>query len=536
MADNPKFLSALAQANSSVVATDGGGIGDLRRRYNFGPMVSELSIDQTPFFRFLSMAARKPTDDPEWKSVEQRSSWMKRYCYISAVDSNATSSNYDDDGAAYAEYSLAGAKLAKDQEFGIQVQADYLSAGNVQSILGQTAIAIGATGTKPQFLMPGQLLKIPIRKHETGSTHTLVDEEVPGSALYDEDYIVVRIVSVVTAAAANPVAEACHAFVKVVRGVSIGAYDLFSFPGSKYETSGTTFDAFVLPAPAEGDKCYVVGSAHAEGSTFPDTWKDSPFVDVYGLTQIFKTTCQMTNTARATQLKLVSDEWARMWKQKLIEHKWDIETALLFNSKGTDGTIRYTQGAVDYILNEGNIFSLDLATKSQDDFLEDMSSYVDPRYNNAGATLFMVSTEVYNWLHKLSGYFANNLGQGQPYVDGATKTAAGGANSLVRADMAISGKGKKFGLDITKISTPYGDMNVTRNIHLDGAQSSAKIVAVNMKHVAYRPLVGNGVNRDTSIHVGVQSLENTGVDRRIDLIQTEAGLDILMPEAHAVWK
>ena len=66
MADNPKFLSALAQANSGVVATDGGGIGDLRRRYNFGPMVSELGIDQTPFFRFLSMAARKPTDDPEF--------------------------------------------------------------------------------------------------------------------------------------------------------------------------------------------------------------------------------------------------------------------------------------------------------------------------------------------------------------------------------------------------------------------------------------------------------------------------------------
>ena len=54
--------------------------------------------------------------------------------------------------------------------------------------------------------------------------------------------------------------------------------------------------------------------------------------------------------------------------------------------------------------------------------------------------------------------------------------------------------------------------------------------------VKYRPLIGNGVNRDTAIYVGVQSLENTGVDRRIDLIQTEAGLDVVMPEAHAVWK
>ena len=84
------------------------------------------------------------------------------------------------------------------------------------------------------------------------------------------------------------------------------------------------------------------------------------------------------------------------------------------------------------------------------------------------------------------------------------------------------------------VNTPYGDMNVVRNIHLDA--SPVRIVAVNLKHVAYRPLVGNGVNRDTQIYVGVQSLENTGVDRRIDLIQTEADLEIVMPEAHAVWK
>jgi len=63
-----------------------------------------------------------------------------------------------------------------------------------------------------------------------------------------------------------------------------------------------------------------------------------------------------------------------------------------------------------------------------------------------------------------------------------------------------------------------------------------KILAVNMKYDSYRPLVGNGVNRDTAVYVGVQSLENTGVDRRIDLIQTEAGLEVIMPEAHAVWK
>jgi hypothetical protein len=240
----------------------------------------------------------------------------------------------------------------------------------------------------------------------------------------------------------------------------------------------------------------------------------------------------MTNTARATQLKLVPDEWARIWKQKLIEHKYDMEQAFLFNRKLADGTTRYTQGIVDYILQSGNIFSLDTATKSQDSFLDDMSNYLDPRYNNGAATVFFASTDIYNWLHKLSGYFANNVGMVKP---GASSPDISG-NSYGRADMAITGKKKVFGLNITTISTPYGDMNVTRNIHLDTGSAGAKMVGVNMKHVAYRPLVGNGVNRDTSIYVGVQSLENTGVDRRIDLIQTEAGLECLMPEAHAVWK
>ena len=95
------------------------------------------------------------------------------------------------------------------------------------------------------------------------------------------------------------------------------------------------------------------------------------------------------------------------------------------------------------------------------------------------------------------------------------------------------GKKKVLGLDATTINTPYGDMNVVRNIHLDG--SHVKLLGINMKHCSYRPLVGNGLNRDTSVYVGVQTLENSGVDRRVDQILTEAGMEWQMPEAHALW-
>ena len=90
-----------------------------------------------------------------------------------------------------------------------------------------------------------------------------------------------------------------------------------------------------------------------------------------------------------------------------------------------------------------------------------------------------------------------------------------------------------LGLNTTTINTPYGDMNVVRNVHLDG--TNVKMLGINMKYCSYRPLAGNGVNRDTSVYVGVQTLENSGVDRRVDQILTEAGMEWQMPECHAVW-
>ena len=227
----------------------------------------------------------------------------------------------------------------------------------------------------------------------------------------------------------------------------------------------------------------------------------------------------MTNTARATSLKYDSSEWGRVWKEKLIEHKWDIEQSLLFGSQGSSGDVKYTQGAVDWVLNNGNIFSgFSTTSYTADSFLDDLSAWLDPRYNPSQANVFFCDTATWNWLHKLGGYFKNNLE----------------ISTNFRADMALSGKKKVFGVDMSTITTPYGDMNVVRNIHLDGSEIA--ILGVNMKYVKYRPLVGNGVNRDTSVYVGVQTLENSGIDRRVDLILTEAGMQWEMPECHAIWK
>ena len=497
-------------ANGPGTATSQVDTGDLRRKYNFGDRVSELAIAQDPFFRFVSKVAKKPTDDPSFKFTEKRGSYHKRYAYvIGHVDGGA---DVLDDSLM--QQSDTGAALsASGQNMAVYMATDYKSSGNLQNVYNNTTtkIDVGDSGTEPAFFLPGQIVKIPGKAAVTNT----------GTSGYQ----LLKVTNVTTGLSKSPTSGAmeCVKVEGTVVKYDSGALEFASFyndtPSAGGVGTATVDDDVVadreIAGELEANRSYVVGTAHDEGSGYPETWKDQPYSTQYGITQIFKTACAMTNTARATQLKYEGNEWARIWKEKLIEHKWDMECSLLFGSQNE--TYNTTQGAVDYITNYGNQFSLDIATKTSDDFLDDMSNFLDPRYNSGGATVYFCNTAVYNWLHKLGGYFKNNLE----------------ISSNFRADFAMTGKKKVMGVDITTFSTPYGDMNVARNIHLDG--TNVKLLGINMKNCAYRPLVGNGLNRDTSVYVGVQTLENSGVDRRVDLILTEAGMEWSMPESHAIW-
>lgn len=499
--------------------------GDLRRKYNFGDRVSELAIAQDPFFRFVSQVAKKPTDDPEFKFTERRASYHKRYAYVSNHGTSAPAS------LAGAEATVTHTDVDAGDIYYFCMVGDYKSGGNIQTIYGQNGSDVlpGSAGSQPQFFLPNSIVKIPyiiagssnFNDSENASNWT----DASGAATTPDDYLIAKILSVDSSSVSNAVVLKTEIVSKGSAGadIELTSYETFENALDSVDISGKSIANYL-----ESKRCYVVGSAHAQGSGYPETWKDQPFSTAFGLTQIFKTAMAMDNTTRATVLKYEPNEFARIWRTKLIEHKYDIETALLFGSQGTDSSgAQYTEGAVSFITNYGNIFDGSgiggSGSKSQDDFLDDMSNFLDPRYNNASATLFMCSTDTYNWMHKLSGYFSANVSK-----------VSDGSNSLGRADFSIAGKKQVYGLDVTQVMTPYGAMNLVRNVHLDG--TGVKILAINMTQCAYRPLVGNGLNRDTAVYVGVQTLENSGVDRRVDLIQTEAGMEWRMPEAHAVWK
>ena len=523
--NNPLFLSTSSGLSEGYATTQGSSLdtGDLRRKYDFSERFGELAIAQTPFFRLVSKLGKKPTDDPSFKFTEKRQSWMKRYAYVVGMNidgpadqfSDATLHNIDNSGPT---------AIATGDTLKLWMATDYQSAGNIQNVSGQSngAIAIGSVGTCPEFLMPNQIIQVNVSTTAGG-----------GTAI--SDYVLAKITAVgaqtdVSDAAntagadvAAGIVEAKLVTCKVIRAAS---GELCSFSGNDPVTQAYDKE---ISSSLEAMRTYVVGNSHAEGSGLVGkSWKDNPYSTGYGQTQIFRSEFSMTNTARATALKYEPNEWARVWRDKLIEHKWDIEQAALFGAQFTDADgVAHTQGAVDYISQYGNLFSWS-SSKTVDGFLDDMSKYVDPRYNQSKATVFFCDTEVYNWLHKLGGFFKQNISIGQSNA-GATDNVA-----MFGADLAITGRKKVMGLDMTTISTVYGDMNVTRCIALD--RSKVKILGCNLGNVKYRPLVGNGVSRDTSVYVGVQSLENSGDDKRTDMILTEAGMEWQMPESHAIWQ
>ena len=279
----------------------------------------------------------------------------------------------------------------------------------------------------------------------------------------------------------------------------------------------------------------VIGTAFAEGTGAPDVWSQELDHD-YGYTQIFKTACEMSNTARATVYKGYSNEWERIWNLKLREHKVDIERAMLFGQRASSGGVNYTEGITGHIVangqtnyaadgtqlsyNEGYAYMKSVAAGSltYDILLRDFEVVFDPARGGNTSKLALCSLPVISLFNKL-GDGAGFIGDSIP----------GSSTQSSRYNFESS-KGS-FGHKIMKVETVHGDLSLVREPLFRG-MFGEYMCMVDLDNVSYRPLVGNGVNRDTSITTNVQQADE---DLRKDLILTEAGLEISLPETHALF-
>ena len=275
----------------------------------------------------------------------------------------------------------------------------------------------------------------------------------------------------------------------------------------------------------DNGECVVIGTSYEQGSGAPDVWSQELDND-YGYTQIFKTACEMTNTARATVYRGYADEWQRIWNLKLREHKVDIERSMLFGMRGSQGGIQYTEGIVGHILQNGTITDGSIGSYAEgtpylgmyttaemtyDGLLTAFETMYDPARGGSDAKLCLASLPVISHFNKISGFAEGSLtAQKSQYNFEASQGA--------------------FGHKVMKIDTVHGSCSLVKE-PLFRNNAAGHMCFVDLDHVSYRPLVGNGMNRDTAITTNVQQADE---DLRKDLILTEAGLEISLPETHAL--
>jgi len=459
-------------ANASIFSNMGGpnagtgvSLDDTRRKFNFGERVAELAPQQSPFFVYLSKVAKKATNDPVFKFLEQRHQWQRRnfeiHTAMTTSDANAAGTAFTagDDFILKCKYDEYGKIVAASE-------CRFIVPGSVIAMKGDDGVVYRFKVSESAVVETGTS----VTDDATSLTHDTDDNKT------------------------NIAGEMC-----TVIGTEV--------------PSGTVFSA--------GNKGQIIGSAWGEGTDSPVGWEDKLY-DREGYCQIFKTGMNIfSGTSLATEYRGIANEFQRIWQDKLMEHKMDIEQAMLFgygqSSAEAVATVptRYSWGILPYTESYGKIYNMSYSSSGYDAFLDAMEDFFAPESGNSGNKLVLASRKVITYLNKLgNGSFLNNsVGSSQYRLDVQSVPGA-------------------FGHTVTVVNTIFGNLHFVPEPLLRGPWEDY-CVAVDMKNVAYRPLSGNGVSRDTFIETNVQ---DNGVDGRQDQIITESGLEISVPETHAILK
>mgnify|MGYP003136230497 FL=1 len=419
-----------------------------RRLFNFSDRVAELAPEESPFFVYLSKVAKVPTDDPQFRFLEDRTK-------ISMTDRS---------------FLLSGSHSIPAAGSTLTYTVDTSGGASVDWLLKGMVFAVGYTeNNSPETI----IVRVETAPTDAGSTTTFTGKTI-----------------------------------SAVDGAETGA---------------------------DNAKCQVIGTSFAEGSGAPDVFSEELETD-YGYTQIFKTACEMSNTARATRYRGYADEFQRIWNNKLREHKVDIERAMLFGQLASQGGIQYSEGICGHVIKNGTAVVNDAALTyssgapyfrsstagelTYDRILSDFEVVYDPARGGADSKLALASMPVLTFFNKLGAdAFLNTTMMSGTSTD---------VNDVSNLRYNLSEKQGSYGHRILSVETIHGTMNLVKEPLFRGF-SSGFLMMVDLDHVAYRPLVGNGVNRDTQIMTNVQSADE---DLRKDMIMTEAGLEVSIPETH----
>ena len=265
------------------------------------------------------------------------------------------------------------------------------------------------------------------------------------------------------------------------------------FGGTKPSGGGAT--AYNLE---DEDWLMVLGNAMEEGSRVPDERIGQP-TKVNNYCQIFRTPFSVTGTTQAERTRTSEQERARLTRKKGMEHKIDIERALLFGEKkeSTSGGVRRTLGGMTQFI-QSNVFdaSADQGDGSLDE--DTFEAFCEMVFKYGSSQKLLVASS------KLISVI----------------------NAFGRDKIQTVSKEESYGLRMSRYISAHGDLLIVNSKVLVNYYSGWGIVA-DMDKIEYKPL------RDTQLNRGIQPADEDAIR---DEYLTEVTLKVENEECHGIIK
>jgi hypothetical protein len=245
-------------------------------------------------------------------------------------------------------------------------------------------------------------------------------------------------------------------------------------------------------ALVDTDEILIAGSAQPEGdlSRVPVSVNPTP---VQNYTQILRRSWELTGTAVASENETDPHDWDYQAAKVGIEHKRDIERTLLFGvpSKVTasNGQPMRTTGGLFYFIKTNQ--------------MDAGGGFSEAEFNTWSRTLFKYGAK-------------RKVLMGSPLATSVL-------NTFPMSKVRISQSEKKYGINVTTFTSPFGELGLVTNWELEGAKYGGVLVAYDQSNLRYRFLSNSKANRDSHVNTNIQPPD---ADTRRDEWLTEMGLQV----------
>jgi len=276
----------------------------------------------------------------------------------------------------------------------------------------------------------------------------------------------------------------------LVTAISTDTLTVTRSMGAVAATAYLTLDEFVL-----------AGTAMLEGATNPTSnWTKK--VTKTNYIQIFRDIVELTVTQVNTDSYGGNDRLYQR-KKKAVEHKRQIEQALLLGDGFEDTSASQTRRGTTGLLN-----------------------WISTNVTDAGGVL--TETEFETFMRSVFRYHPTVTAPEKWFLCAPMLISA--INFWAKNALQIETSEKTFGVRIAKYRSGHGDLNITRHWLLeDFAEFKQYGFVVDPENVMYRFLQ----NLDTKLHIDIQN-DNEEVQR--DEYRTHAGFQLMQEKTHGLVK